>query len=109
MLVPNVSGNPNDGYGIETRCVCKKLPKMSVVGAVELIFYEHIPVFHSILAKNIRAERPDVLFGTLQFELYADGLSKASEVFFFRKPRREIAGLVGPNCSRIYFFEGAEI
>lgn len=80
-----------------------------MICGAELIFNQYPLVIYRVLAKNISAEWPNVLFGALQFKLYADSISKAFEILFFREPGREVSSLIGLDIAGIYFFQSSEV
>jgi hypothetical protein len=94
VLVRDLASNPDNDPGATVRGVDHQLPKMLVVGRVELVLDDDLNVL--IAGDDVRAERADVLLGRDQFQAHPDGLAKQGQILVLSQPGREVSSLVLP-------------
>lgn len=81
MLVAEFAREPNDYVGIESSGVSEELPKVIVVGRLQLVLYDNRAVSAQVGRENIQGEPADIRFPLAQFELQAERCSQLRYVF----------------------------
>ena len=106
MFLANLRAYPDDHRRIKTCRIGEQLAQMSVIGRLQLVFDNDLPVAADIARTDIGSEAADGAFRPLQFKIEAQRLTQTVEVF--RQPRRESALLGCPYYPCIEIFDFAQ-
>ena len=101
MFLGKPRGDPDDRHRFEARRIGQQLPKVQMVGPLELVLDQHPGARPNVLAQDVRAKRSDRPFLRLQLELYTEDLAKNGQVLFAREPRGEITRLAVPDVAEL--------
>ena len=96
VLLGKALGNPDDRHRLQTCRIGEELPQMAMVRPLQLVLNEHPLSVDRVLAEQVGAKRPHVLFRRLhlQLQLQVYGITEQFHVFIPGQPRRELGGFV---------------
>ncbi len=107
MLLPNLSTYPDDDRSVESRGICKQLPKVTVICRFQLILDHDLSISTGITGVDIAAESAHRGFSSERFQIKTQCFTKKIEIL--TEPRGEVTSFRAPQGARLEVFQFSEV